>query len=187
VSRSGPPPEVRRRVAALARRRVPAPPGSPGPSLPWLKGRNSVSSPWSRVVRKTRLGSTAKWTSARRAKFGSEGSRSWRYWCLACSTFWAVSGFFSSAVAVGMPFTSSTKSSVLSGSLSEYRRRPPDHFACRDRAQLVRIGERSGASPSRVSRSAPGLSPPEVRGMRLYGAALPGCRRALAIALRRKE
>ena len=41
------------------------------------------------------------------------GSRSVRYWAMACSMFWLVSGFFSSAVAVGMPLTSRARSMVL--------------------------------------------------------------------------
>ena len=42
---------------------------------------------------------------ARRASVTFVGSRSRRYCAIACSTFWPVSGFFSSAVATGMPFT----------------------------------------------------------------------------------
>ena len=41
------------------------------------------------------------------------GSRSVRYWVIACSTPCPVSGFFSSAVATGMPLTNSARSSVL--------------------------------------------------------------------------
>lgn len=50
--------------------------------------------------------STAKWTSVRRlnSKSGSRGSRSRRYWRSASSTVWPVNGFFSSTVAMGMPF-----------------------------------------------------------------------------------
>jgi hypothetical protein len=39
-----------------------------------------------------------------------------RYWAIAYSTVWPVSGFFSSALATGMPFNRRARSIVLSES-----------------------------------------------------------------------
>ena len=60
--------------------------------------------------------STAKCTSVRRlnSKIGSRGSRSCLYCRRASSADWPVSGFFSSSVAVGMPFKLSVTSSDFS-------------------------------------------------------------------------
>ena len=56
---------------------------SPG-LLPRLNGMNSVDSPARRVVMYTRLGSTAKWTTARRFSMALAGSsRSFWYWVMA--------------------------------------------------------------------------------------------------------
>jgi hypothetical protein len=89
----------------------PAPPGLPGPSLPVLNGRNHVCFPRNSGATNTRSGSTAKFATTRRAKIGSDASRSVRYCSFACSTFCRVSGFFNSAVARGMPFRKSVRSS----------------------------------------------------------------------------
>ena len=90
---------------------LPSPPGRPGPALPVLNGRNVVGLPRNWVVTKTRSGSTAKFATTRREKISSVGSRSVRYCSLACSTPEPVSGFFSSAVATGMPLRKSVRSS----------------------------------------------------------------------------
>jgi hypothetical protein len=79
--------------------------------VPWLKGRNTVAWPASFVVIATRCGSTAKCTNVRLAKIRSCGFRSVRYCAIACSTFWCVNGFFNSAVATGIPFTTKVRSS----------------------------------------------------------------------------
>ena len=57
------------------------------PVVPRLNGRNWVLRPASLVVMATRSGSTAKWTSARRLRVTFLGSRSVRYWVMACSMF----------------------------------------------------------------------------------------------------
>jgi len=73
-----------------------------------------VAGPSSRVVIATRCVSTAKCTTARLPSVTLLGSRSRRYWAIACSTSCPVSWFFSSAVATGMPLTNSTRSSAAS-------------------------------------------------------------------------
>jgi hypothetical protein len=69
-----------------------------------------VASPASRVVMYTWFGSTAKCTSVRCLKIRSVGLRSCWYCFIASATDWFVNQFFSSAVAVGMPFTNSAMS-----------------------------------------------------------------------------
>ena len=90
-----------------------------------------MSCPASRVVIATRCGSTAKCTTVRARKIRSCGFRSERYCAIACSTLWCVSGFFSSAVATGIPLTTSARSSESAGLDSEWCscRTTPSRFA----------------------------------------------------------
>ncbi len=69
--------------------------------------------PDNRVVMATASVSTAKWTTARLASVRLAGSRSVRYWAMACSMDCAVSGFFNSAVATGNPLMNKARSRVL--------------------------------------------------------------------------
>ena len=69
--------------------------------------------PSSLVVIATESGSTAKWTSARRPSVTFLGSRSVRYCSIACSMFWPVRWFLSSAVATGMPLRNRQRSTRL--------------------------------------------------------------------------
>jgi hypothetical protein len=79
-----------------------------------------VSCPASRVVIATRCGSTAKCTSVRDRKMRSWGLRSERYCVIACSMVCPVNGFFNSAVATGIPLTTSARSMESAGRDSEW-------------------------------------------------------------------
>ena len=88
--------------------------GLPAPlPSPWLNGRKPRRSPGQPGRHRTPARCPPRSAPPPAAAAVPSESRSVRYCAIACSTVWPVSGFFNSAVATGIPFTNSPRSSVF--------------------------------------------------------------------------